>query len=92
LMKGTPEMLPQVYADASVLNHVSKKSPPTIIFHGTADPIVPIRESDSLNVNLKRAKVPVSYITYPGKGHGWRGNAIQDTYSKAIAFIKENMK
>ncbi len=92
LMKGTPETLPQVYADASVLNHVSKKSPPTIIFHGTADPIVPIRESDSLNVNLKRAKVPVSYITYPGKGHGWRGNAMQDTYSKAIAFIKENMK
>ncbi|MGI4750307.1 MAG: alpha/beta hydrolase fold domain-containing protein [Janthinobacterium lividum] len=92
LMKGTPATIPQVYADASVLNHVSKKSPPTIIFHGTADPIVPIRESDSLNVNLKRAKVPSSYITYPGKGHGWRGPEIQDTYSKAIAFIKEQLK
>lgn len=92
LMKGTPEKIPEVYADASVVGHVNKKSPSTIIFHGTADPIVPIRESDSLNVNLVKAKVPVSYITYPGKGHGWRGNEILDTYSKATAFIQEQMK
>ncbi len=92
LMKGTPEKIPEVYADASVLSHVNKKSPATIIFHGTADPIVPIRESDSLNVNLVKAKVAVRYITYPGKGHGWRGNEILDTYSKAIAFIEEQMK
>lgn len=92
LMQGTPEKIPQVYADASVVNHVSKKSPPTIIFHGTADPIVPIRESDSLSVNLKKAKVPSDYVTYPGKGHGWRGAEIQDTYTKAVAFIKEQLK
>lgn len=92
LMNGTPEAIPEVYANASVLDHVDKKSPATIIFHGTADSIVPIRESDSLNVKLKNAIVPVSYITYPGKGHGWRGNEILDTYKKAIAFIKENLK
>lgn len=92
LMKGTPATIPQVYADASVLEHVNKKSPPTIIFHGTADPVVPIRESDSLHVNLEKANVPVSYITYPGKGHGWRGAEMQDTYSKAIDFIKKQMK
>ncbi len=92
LMKGTPATIPQVYADASVLEHVNKKSPPTIIFHGTADPVVPIRESDSLHVNLEKANVPVSYITYPGKGHGWRGAVMQDTYSKAIDFIKKQMK
>lgn len=92
LMNGTPSAIPAVYADASVLKSVNKKSPATIIFHGTADPIVPIRESDSLNVQLKKAKVPVSYITYEGKGHGWRGKEILDTYSKTIAFIKEEMK
>lgn len=92
LMNGTPTAIPAIYADASVVGHVDKKSPPTIIFHGTADPIVPIRESDSLNVKLKNARVPVSYVTYKGKGHGWRGTEILDTYSKAIAFIKEQMK
>ncbi|MVN22446.1 alpha/beta hydrolase [Mucilaginibacter arboris] len=92
LMNGTPTAIPNVYADASVLGHVDKKSPATIIFHGTADPIVPIRESDSLNVKLKNANVPVNYITYPGKGHGWSGNEILDTYSKTVAFIKEQMK
>lgn len=92
LMNGTPAAIPAVYADASVVGHVDKKSPPTIIFHGTADPIVPIRESDSLNVQLKNANVPVSYVTYAGKGHGWRGKEILDTYTKAVAFIKEQMK
>lgn len=92
LMNGTPATIPDVYADASAVDHVDKKSPPTIIFHGTADPIVPIRESDSLNVNLKKANVPVSYVTYPGKGHGWRGNELIDTYNKAVEFIKEQMK
>ena len=92
LMNGTPATIPEVYASASVLNHVNKKSPATIIFHGTADPVVPMRESDSLYVNLQKANVPVSYITYPGKGHGWRGNDILDTYSKAVAFIKANLK
>lgn len=92
LMNGTPTAIPAVYADASAVNHVDKKSPATIIFHGTADPIVPIRESDSLNVQLKKANVPVSYITYAGKGHGWRGNEILDTYSKTVAFIKAQMK
>jgi acetyl esterase/lipase len=92
LMNGVPATIPRVYADASAVDHVSKKSPATIIFHGTADPIVPIRESDSLSVKLKQANVPSSYITYPGKGHGWRGSEILDTYKKAVAFIKEQMK
>lgn len=92
LMNGTPTAIPAVYADASAVDHVNKKSPATIIFHGTADPIVPIRESDSLNVRLKQTNVPVSFVIYPGKGHGWRGNDILDTYAKAIDFIKEQMK
>ncbi|MEX8547080.1 MAG: prolyl oligopeptidase family serine peptidase [Mucilaginibacter sp.] len=92
LMNGVPTAIPSVYADASAVYHVDKKSPATIIFHGTADPIVPIRESDSLNVKLKQANVPSSYVIYPGKGHGWRGSELQDTYAKAIAFIKEQMK
>jgi acetyl esterase/lipase len=91
LMNGTPTVIPAVYADASVVNHVDKNSPATIIFHGTADPIVPIRESDTLSVKLKNANVPSSYIKYPGKGHGWRGNEILDTYSKSITFIKEQL-
>lgn len=92
LMQGTPKKIPDVYADASVVNHVAKNSPATIIFHGTADPIVPIRESDSLSLNLKKAKVPSNYIKYQGKGHGWRGAEIQDTYNKTVAFIKEQLK
>lgn len=92
LMNGSPKTIPEVYADASAVKHVDKKSPATIIFHGTADPIVPIRESDSLNLALKNANVPVKYIKYPGKAHGWRGQELQDTYAQTIEFIKTQLK
>ncbi len=92
LMQGTPEKIPAVYADAGVLQHVSKNSPPTIIFHGTADPVVPISESDSLSVKLNEARVPFSFIRYKGKGHGWPEPEMQDTYSKTIAFIKDYLR
>lgn len=90
-MKGTPADHPAVYDNASAVDQVTQKTPPTIIFHGTADPLVPIRESDSLNTRLKEAKVPSEFITYPGKGHGWREPEIEDTYTKAIAFIKAHI-
>ena len=90
LMDGTPETKPQVYNDASAVDLVDKATPPTIIFHGTADHLVPIIESDSLNAALKEAKVDVKFIKYEGKGHGWRGPELQDTYQKTIDFIKRH--
>ncbi len=77
------------YAKASPINYVSASSPPTIIFHGTADDIVPISESERLQAKLQLFNVPNSFVVYTGEGHGWTGQNLVDTYTKIIEFLKQ---
>ena len=88
-LKGTPTTNASAYASASPLPFVTAQAPPTIIFHGTADAVVPISQSQSLNTSLQTAGVAHEYYTYNGEGHGWAGTNLLDTYSKAIVFIKK---
>jgi len=89
---GTPATKPAAYAEASPLNYVSATSPATQIFHGTADPVVPISESQRLNTKLQTFGVTHEYITYAGEQHGWAGANLTDTYTKAGAFVKLYVK
>ena len=91
-MSGTPETNPDNYYRASPLFFVTGNSPSTQIFHGTADPLVPISESDSLNNRLTAEGVLHEYNVYPGEGHGWTGDKLNDTYNKIISFIKSNVR
>jgi dipeptidyl aminopeptidase/acylaminoacyl peptidase len=88
-MNGTPTSNPSAYTSASPLYLVNSNTPPTIIFHGTADPLVPVSQSDSLNTRLNNAGVIHQYVKYNGEGHGWYGANLIDTYAKLAAFIKQ---
>lgn len=79
------------YAKASPINYVSASSPPTIIFHGTVDDIVPISESERLQAKLQLFNVPNSIVVYPGEGHGWTDQNLVDTYTKIIEFLKQHV-
>ncbi len=92
VMGGTPTSSASVYTSGSPINFVTSTVPPTIIFHGTADPIVPISESINLQAKLQLAGVTNQYITYTGESHGWTGANLTDTYTKAVAFIKNYVK
>jgi acetyl esterase/lipase len=85
---GTPATNATAYTSAGPINFVTTTVPPTIIFHGTSDPIVPISESDRLNTKLQTMGVTHTYISYTGESHGWTGANLTDTYNKAVAFIK----
>lgn len=91
-MSGTPATNPDNYYQASPLLFVTSNSPSTQIFHGTADPLVPISESDSLNNRLTAAGVLHEYNIYQGEGHGWTGDKLNDTYNKIISFIRSNVR
>lgn len=91
-MGGTPTSNPANYLNASPLYFVNASVPATQIFHGTADNVVPIRESDSLNIRLNNAGVKHQYVTYAGEGHGWTDINLIDTYQKIVAFINDNVK
>ena len=92
VMGGTPVSSATVYTNGSPINFVTATVPPTIIFHGTADPVVPISESIKLQAKLQLAGVTNQYVTYTGESHGWTGANLTDTYTKAVAFIKNYVK
>jgi acetyl esterase/lipase len=58
------------YAAASPLAHVTDRSPPTLLLHGDADVLVPLRQSTLLEASLGKSGVPVKLIVVPGGVHG----------------------
>ena len=60
---------PGLYRDASPRTHISADDPPTLIFHGTIDSLVPVSQSDSLHKWLDQAGVPNEYHRLKGWPH-----------------------
>jgi dipeptidyl aminopeptidase/acylaminoacyl peptidase len=56
--------------EASPIKHVSGDDPPTLLFHGSSDPIVPVEQSKLLAQKLKAAGVPVRLLITDG-GHAF---------------------
>ncbi len=62
--------IPQAYHDASPALLVDKHAAPTLIVHGTADPIVPIGQSRRFEQALGAAGVEVKLVELEGEDHG----------------------
>jgi dipeptidyl aminopeptidase/acylaminoacyl peptidase len=60
-----------IYKDISPIYHVNAKTPPTLLFHGDKDELVPYQQSETYLAKLKEAKVPARLETRAGAGHGW---------------------
>ena len=89
-MGGTPTSVPMVYTNASPLFAVTSSSPPTTIFHGTADNVVPLSQSTRLKTALQTASVLYQYTEYAGDGHGFNTTNSLDAYNKFISFCMAN--
>ena len=63
---GTP-----AYQAASPLYFVSAGDAPTVIFHGTADAVVPVGQSQRIVPVMQASNVPVNYYEFAGQGHGF---------------------
>ncbi len=57
------------YVKASPITYLSKDDPPTLIFHGTIDELVPVEQSDSLKAGLDRVGVVAEYHKLKGWPH-----------------------
>lgn len=87
----TPTANPSSYQQASPIHFVTAQSVPTLILHGNQDYVVPVAQSTALKAKLESVGVKVEMKIYAGEGHGWYGNNLLDTYSKTVAFIKQNV-
>jgi acetyl esterase/lipase len=68
---GTPAQVPQSYADASPVDHVTAASPPMLILQGTADSLIPPDQPAALASALTGAGVPNRLIDVAGAPHGF---------------------
>ena len=66
--------------------------PPTLILHGDADNIVPVREAHKLEALLSEWQTPFEIKIYPGAGHGFRGDDEKDAWKRAVAFLDKHLK
>lgn len=60
---------PEMYAAASPSTYISPDDPPTLIFQGTIDSLVPVSQSDSLHAWLDNAGVANEYYRLKGWPH-----------------------
>ena len=59
-------------ADISPILFATPDDPPTLLIHGDADELVPIRNSEIMHRALREKGVESQFITIPGGDHGFR--------------------
>jgi acetyl esterase/lipase len=62
--KGNPE-------DLSPMHHLKKGLPPMIIFHGTRDIIIPIKEIENFTIKAKNLGNHCELVSFERKGHAF---------------------
>ncbi|BAU52303.1 alpha/beta hydrolase [Mucilaginibacter gotjawali] len=71
---GTYSKVPQKYFACSPLEFVSKKSPPTLVIHGSNDVLVSPEHSRRLNLKLQQNGIKHYWLKLPWATHGFDYN------------------
>jgi len=77
--------------NVSPLYNVKTSSPPTILFYGAQDPLIPVSQGIDLNDKLSELNVTHEFTLYPNGGHGWIGLDLLDTSIKLKTFIENHL-
>ena len=72
---------------ASPYHRATATSPPTLLFYGGMDTLVPTSQGVELDAQLTTLGVTHEFHFYPEEGHGWEGANLLDTTSKLSAYI-----
>ncbi|RZJ27865.1 MAG: alpha/beta hydrolase [Flavobacterium sp.] len=79
---------PDLIADVSPASHVTAQSPPTIMFYGGQDPLVPATQGPRLKTQLDAFGVYNELNVYPQGGHGnWGSATMLDFQLRLMAFL-----
>ncbi len=70
---------------------VTTDAPPTILFYGDQDELVPVSQGVELKVKLDALNITNNFTLYEGQGHGWEGEDAIDTANQISAFIGTHM-
>ena len=72
----------------SPIHKLDRIKTPLIVLHGANDTNVPLIEAEQIVADFKRREVPVEYVLFPDKGHGWQKlpNRVRSTTSIVYFF------
>jgi acetyl esterase/lipase len=68
---GSPDQLPEQYANATPQHWLDRPVPPTLLVHGEADQVVLPHNADMLADPLRAAGDKVVTVSIPWAGHGF---------------------
>jgi len=74
----------------SPISFVTEKTPPVLIVHGDADPLVPIQQAESFLKKCEEKSVPTMLIRREGKAHGWPG--MEKEMTALAAWFDQHLK
>ena len=82
-----------LYRLASPVTHVSPDDPPTLIFHGTIDRVVPIRQAELLVTRLREAGAAHQFVRIEGWPHAMDAAAEVNAHCLAqmFAFLDQHL-
>lgn len=88
LVGGTPQEVPEVYAERSPVNHLDRLSCPMLIQQGADDKVVPPSQATAMADAVRAKGLPVALRIYEGEGHGFRrAETIQASLEGALSFF-----
>jgi carboxymethylenebutenolidase len=64
---------------------------PVLILHGDADETVPVAEAHHLQEVCEKRNIPYEMKIYPGVGHGFSQEVMQDAGQRALSFLQKHL-
>ena len=72
----------------SPYHSVTATAPPTILFYGGDDPLIPITQGTAMRDQLEALDIAHQFTLYADEGHEWTGPNLIDTTLKLKVFIE----
>ncbi|OBX25749.1 acetyl esterase/lipase [Gelidibacter algens] len=77
--------------EVSPYHRVTATAPPTIMFYGGKDPLIPTTQGTAMRARLQQLGITHEFTLYENAGHGWVGLELLDTWSKLKAFTQTHL-
>ncbi|VAV82792.1 Lipase [hydrothermal vent metagenome] len=78
--------------EISPYHRVTVTAPPTILFYGGQDPLIPTTQGTAMRDKLVELGVTQEFTLYENEGHGWTGDSAVDTWLKLKTFIENYLE
>jgi acetyl esterase/lipase len=91
LTGGTPDAVPERYAEASALTYVDAGCPPTLLMHGSHDEMAPVAAVRTLQAQLEHVGVPVTAVYLPHTDHMFEAGTKWSPAARVALFALERL-